>query len=341
MAVRWFPALSLGFGAAILAAVPADAQQVLANVKQRGYVQCGVNQGLAGFGMPDAQGNWSGFSIVNCRAIAAAIFDDPAKVRFTPLSSKDKFTAVQSGEVDVLIANSTVTSSRDTALGITFPTVNFFDGQGFMVRKKLGVASAKELSGVSICALQGTTTELNVADYFRSNGMKYEIVGFATGEDTYKAYEAGRCDVDTDDVSSLYAHRLQSSDPEEQMILPEIISKEPLGPAVRKGDAQWADVVKWTHMTLIDAEELGITKANVGEMLKSTNPQIRRILGVEGAYGEGMGLTKDWAYRIIKAVGNYGEIYEATVGENSPLKIKRGPNALWSKGGLQYGFPVR
>ncbi len=340
MAARWLSALAIGICVSAFAG-PADAQQVLANVKQKGFVQCGTNPALPGFAQPDAQGNWNGFNVLYCRALAAAIFGDGTKARFTPLSPKDRFTAVQSGEVDVLIANATVTASRDTALGLSFPAVNFYDGQGFMVRKKLGVSSAKELSGVSVCVTQGTTTELNLADYFRSQGMKYEVVGFAATDESYKAYDSGRCDVYTTDMSGLYAQRLRAADPDEHVILPEIISKEPLAAAVRKGDTQWADVVKWVHMALIDAEELGITKANADEMLKSSNPEIRRMLGVEGSYGEGMGLPKDWAYRIVKAVGNYAEVYDVTVGEASPLKIKRGPNALWSKGGLQYGLPVR
>ena len=333
-------ALGVGFLGAALA-TPASAQQTLANVKQKGFLQCGANTGLAGFGVPDAQGNWAGFDVDYCRAIAAAIFSDPTKVRFTPLAAKDRFTALQSGEVDVLIRNTTVTMSRDTGLGLHFTGVNYYDGQGFMVRKKLGVSSAKDLNGASVCTQQGTTTELNLADYFRANNMKYEVVAFASSDETFKAYDTGRCDAFTTDASGLYAERLRASAPDDHIVLPEIISKEPLGPGVRKGDGQWADVVTWVHYALLNAEELGVTKANVDEMLKSTNPEVKRLLGVEGSFGEGIGLTKDWVVRVIKGVGNYGEIFDRNIGDGSPLKIKRGINALWTKGGLQYGLPVR
>ncbi|MGA0595960.1 amino acid ABC transporter substrate-binding protein [Enterovirga sp. CN4-39] len=333
--------LAVGLAGVGLGAADASAQATLNNIKQKGFLQCGSNTGLAGFGVPDAQGNWSGLDVDYCRALAAAIFNDPTKVRFTPLAAKDRFTALQSGEVDVLIRNTTWTMSRDTALGLTFAGVNYYDGQGFMVRKKLGVASAKELNGASICTQQGTTTELNLADYFRANNMKYEVVAFATSDETFKAYDTGRCDAFTTDASGLYAERLRASAPDDHIVLPEIISKEPLGPAVRKGDAQWADVVKWTHNALLAAEELGVTKANVDQMTKSDNPEIKRLLGTEGSFGESVGLTKDWAVRIIKGVGNYGEIFDRNVGEGSRLKIKRGLNALWNKGGLQFAPPIR
>ena len=336
-------ALSVGaslLGAGLLAGA-ASAQATLANIKQKGFLQCGSNTGLAGFGVPDAQGNWSGLDVDYCRALAAAIFGDGTKVRFTPLAAKDRFTALQSGEVDVLIRNTTVTMSRDTQLGLDFPAVNYYDGQGFMVRKKLNVTSAKELNGASVCTQQGTTTELNLADYFRSNNMKYEVVAFASSDETFKAYDTGRCDAFTTDASGLYSERLRASAPDDHVVLPEIISKEPLGPGVRQGDPQWGDIVRWTHGVLVNAEELGVTKANVDEMLKSPNPEIKRMLGVEGSFGEAIGLTKDWGYRIIKNVGNYGEIFDRTVGEGSRLKIKRGVNALWSKGGLQYAAPIR
>jgi general L-amino acid transport system substrate-binding protein len=333
---------SIAFGlATALVATSASAQATLEGVKQRGFLQCGSNPGLAGFGVPDAQGNWTGLDVEFCRAIAAAIFDDPTKVRFIPLSAKDRFTALQSGEVDVLARNSTATMSRDTQLGLDFPAVNYYDGQGFMVRKKLGVASAKELNGASVCTQQGTTTELNLADYFRSNNMKYEVVAFATADETFKAYDAGRCDAFTTDASGLYAERLKASNPDDHIVLPEIISKEPLAPAVRHGDNQWGDIVRWTHMAMLNAEELGINKANVDQMKNSQNPEIKRLLGTEGKFGEATGLTNDWAYRIIKHIGNYGESFERNVGEGSRLKIKRGQNALWTKGGLQYGIPVR
>ncbi len=334
--------VSIAFGlTASLFATGASAQATLNSVKQKGFLTCGSNTGLAGFGQPDAQGNWTGLDVDFCRAIAAAIFDDPTKVRFIPLAAKDRFTALQSGEVDVLSRNSTATMSRETQLGLDFPAINYFDGQGFMVRKKLGVASAKELNGASICTQQGTTTELNLADYFRANNMKYEVVAFATSDETFKAYDAGRCDAMTTDVSGLYAARLTLPNPDDHVILPDVISKEPLGPAVRQGDNQWADIVRWAFNAMLDAEELGVTKANVEQMKASDNPEIKRLLGTEGRFGEAIGLSNDWAVRIIRHVGNYGESFERNVGEGSPLKIKRGQNALWTKGGLQYGIPVR
>ena len=328
------------FAALAFAPVAAEAQ-TLASVKQRGSLNCGANTGLAGFGMPDQNGNWTGLDVEFCRAVAAAIFNDPTKVKFVPLSAKDRFTALQSGEVDVLSRNGTVTLSRDTTLGLNWGPPNYFDGQGFMVRKKLNIASAKELNGASICVQQGTTTELNLADYFRANNMKYEGVVFATSEETNKAYDAGRCDAFTTDASGLYSERLKFVNPDEHVVLPEIISKEPLAAAVRHGDDQWFDIVKWTHYAMLNAEELGVTQKNVDEQLKSTNPEIKRLLGTEGKFGEGLGLTNDWAYRIIKHVGNYGESFERNVGESSRLKIKRGLNALWTKGGLQYAWPIR
>lgn len=334
--------VSIAFGlTASLLATGASAQATLNSVKQKGFLTCGSNTGLAGFGQPDAQGNWTGLDVDLCRAIAAAIFDDPTKVRFIPLAAKDRFTALQSGEVDVLSRNSTATMSRDTQLGLDFPVINYYDGQGFMVRKKLGVSSAKELNGASICTQQGTTTELNLADYFRANNMKYEVVAFATSDETFKAYDAGRCDAFTTDASGLYAERLRASAPDDHIVLPEIISKEPLGPAVRHGDNQWGDIVRWTHNAMLNAEELGVTKANVEQMKTSENPEIKRLLGTEGKFGEAIGLTNDWAVRVIKHVGNYGETFEKNVGEGSRLKIKRGQNAQWTKGGLQYGIPVR
>ncbi len=338
---RIVAALAFGLGATLLAGA-AQAQGTLNSIKQKGYISCGSNPGLAGFGVPDAQGRWTGLDVDFCRALAAAIFNDVTKVRFIPLSAKDRFTALQSGEVDILSRNTTWSMSRDTTLGLDFPAVNFYDGQGFMVKKKLGVASAKQLDGASVCTQQGTTTELNLADYFRANKLKYEVVAFASADETFKAYDAGRCDAFTTDASGLYAERLRASAPDDNIVLPEIISKEPLGPAVRQGDAQWADIVRWTHYAMLNAEEAGITQANVDQMVKSTdNPDVKRILGTEGKYGTDLGLTNDWAYRIIKLVGNYGEVFEKNVGQGSPLKIQRGLNALWSKGGLQYGPPIR
>lgn len=328
------------FGAALTVATAAGAA-TLDDVKARGTLNCGSNTGLAGFGQPDAQGNWNGFDVDYCRAIAAAVFGDPTKVKFVPLSAKDRFTALQSKEVDVLVRNTTWTSSRDTSLGLNFTGVSYYDGQGFMVRKKLKVNSALELSGASVCTQQGTTTELNLADFFRSKNMKFEAVVFATSDETTKAYDAGRCDVFTTDASGLYSERLRLAAPDDHMVLPEIISKEPLGPAVRHGDDQWFDIVKWTHYVLVTAEELGVTKANVDQMKTSTNPDVKRLLGVEGDFGKALGLANDFAVNVIKGVGNYGEVFEKTVGAGSPLKIARGVNQLWNKGGLQYAPPIR
>jgi general L-amino acid transport system substrate-binding protein len=339
---KFFAAAIAGLGLAVTAsAVSAQTPATLAQVKSRNILNCGSNTGLAGFGLPDAQGNWVGLDVDFCRAISAAIFNDPAKVKFIPLSAKDRFTALQSGETDVLVRNSTWTMTRDTSLGLLFTGVNYYDGQGFMVRKKLGVTSALQLSGASVCTQQGTTTELNLADFFRANNLKYEVVAFASADETVKAYDAGRCDAFTTDASGLYAERLKLTAPDDHMVLPEIISKEPLGPSVRNNDAQWFNLIKWVGFAMVNAEELGVTKANVDEMLKSPNPEIKRLLGTEGKFGESIGLTNDWAYRIIKHVGNYGESFDKNVGANSLLKIARGQNALWTKGGLQYAPPVR
>lgn len=329
---------ALGFGAT---AVLAQAPSTLRNIQNKGFVQCGVTQGLAGFSMPDSAGNWTGLDVDLCRAIAAAIFNDPTKVRFSPLSAKDRFTALQSGEVDLLSRNTTWTLQRDTSLGLNFAGINYYDGQGFMVRKSLNVKSARELSGASVCVQTGTTTELNVADFFRANNLKYEPVVFASADETIKAYDSGRCDVFTTDASGLYAERVKLAKPDDHVVLPEIISKEPLGPVVRHGDDQWLDVVKWVHFAMVTAEELNITKANLDQMLQSTNPEIRRVLGVEGNGGEALGLTKDWVVRIVRHVGNYAEIFDRNVGPSTRLGISRGLNALWTKGGLQYAPPIR
>jgi general L-amino acid transport system substrate-binding protein len=322
------------------AAAPASAQTLKA-VKDRGSLNCGVSQGLAGFSNPDDKGNWTGLDVEFCRAIAAAIFNDATKVKFVPLSSANRFTALQSGAIDVLSRNSTWTSSRDTSLGLNFAAVNYYDGQGFMVRKALKVNSALELNGASICTQTGTTTELNLADYFRANNMKYEVIAFATADETIKAYDGGRCDVFTTDVSQLYSERLKLTNANDHVILPEIISKEPLAPAVRHGDDQWFDIVKWVHFAMINAEELGVSSKNIDEALKSTQPEIRRLVGTEGAYGEQLGLTKDWVVRIVKQVGNYGESFDRNVGPGSKLGISRGLNRLWTKGGIQYAPPIR
>ncbi|TCT11403.1 general L-amino acid transport system substrate-binding protein [Tepidamorphus gemmatus] len=328
-------------GVAVAFAAGTAAAATLDEVKSKGFLTCGSNTGLAGFGYPDDQGNWKGIDVDLCRAIAAAIFNDPEKVKFVPLSAKDRFTALQSGEVDVLVRNTTWTMSRDTALGLNFAGVNYYDGQGFMVRKDLGVTSAKELSGASVCVQQGTTTELNLADFFRANGMDYEVVAFASSDETVKAYDSGRCDAFTTDASGLYAERLKLTNPDEHIVLPEIISKEPLGPVVRQGDDQWFSLVKWVHNAMINAEELGVTQANVDEMRNSSNPEIKRLLGIEGEFGTAIGLTNDWAYNIIKHVGNYGETFDRNVGPDTELGIARGLNALWTKGGLMYAPPIR
>jgi general L-amino acid transport system substrate-binding protein len=323
-----------------LAAQPASAQ-TLKTIKDRGMLSCGVSQGLPGFSSPDDKGNWTGLDVDICRAIAAAIFDDPTKVKFVPTSAKDRFTALQSGEVDLLSRNTTWTLSRDTALGANFTGVTYYDGQGFMVKKTLKVNSALELSSASVCVQTGTTTELNLADYFKSNNMKYEVIAFGTLEETVKAYEAGRCDVYTTDMSGLYASRLKLANPADHVVLPEIISKEPLGPMVRHGDDQWFDIVKWTLFAMINAEEMGVTQKNADEMAKSDKPDLKRAFGTDGNFGEQLGLTKDWFSRIIKAVGNYGETFDRNVGSGSKLQIARGVNQLWNKGGIQYAPPIR
>jgi general L-amino acid transport system substrate-binding protein len=333
--------IRVALAATLCAAASAATAQTLNTVKSRGMVHCGSNGTLAGFGLPDSQGRWTGLDVDFCKALAAAIFNDANKVKFVPLTAKDRFTALQSGEVDVLARNTTWTSSRDTSLGLNFTAVNYYDGQGFMVRKALKVNSALELNDAAICVQQGTTTELNLADYFRANKMKLKTVTFATADEALKAYDSSRCDAYTTDASGLAGERLRLANVNDHIILPEIISKEPLGPVVRHGDDQWFDIVKWTHYAMVTAEELGITRANVDDQMKSDNPEIKRLLGTEGKHGEALGLSKDWAARIIKLVGNYGEVFERNVGQGSALKIGRGINALWNKGGLQYAPPIR
>jgi len=322
---------ALGFS---VAAAPA---QTLKAVKDRGSLICGVSQGLPGFSNPDDKGNWIGFDVDFCRAIAAAVLNNASKVKFTPLSAKDRFEPLKTGEIDVLSRNTTWTLSRDASYG-NFIGVTYYDGQGFMVLK---VNSALELNGASVCTQTGTTTELNLADFFRANGMKYEVIAFGTADETIKAYEAGRCDAFTTDVSQLYAEKLKLANANDHVILPEIISKEPLSPLVRQGDDQWFDVVKWTHFAMLNAEELGVSSKNIDEALKSNQPEIRRLLGVEGNFGEQLGLTKDWVVRIVRQVGNYGEVFERNVGAGSKLGISRGLNRLWTKGGIQYAPPIR
>jgi len=340
--------LSCVFGLGItMAAVATASAGTLDDVKKKDFLQCGVSQGLAGFSLPDANNNWTGMDVDFCRAVAAAIFNDPNKVKFSPLSAKERFTALQSGEVDILSRNSTWTMSRDTSLGLKFAGVMYYDGQGFMVRKAMGIDSALKLDGATVCTNTGTTTELNLADYFKANNMKYQVVAIEDSNQVRQAYDEGRCDIFTTDQSGLYAERLQLKNPEDNVVLPEIISKEPLGPVVRQGDDAWFNVVKWTYYALLNAEELGITQANVEEMKSSPNPEIKRVLGVKNddgsaaGFGTGIGLDEEWVVHIVKAVGNYGEIFERNVGANTPLKIARGKNALWKDGGLQYAPPIR
>ena len=320
----------------------AEAGAIFDGVKQKGFVQCGVNVGLAGFSNPDDAGDWSGIDVDICRALAVAVFGDPKAVKFTPLTSKERFTALQSGEVDVLSRNTTWTLNRDSAQGLDFVGVTYYDGQGFMVPKSLGVKSALELDGASVCVQTGTTTELNLADYFRANNMSYTPVVFERGDEARTAYDQGRCDTLTTDQSGLYAERIGLAKPDDHIVLPEVISKEPLGPAVRHGDNQWGDVVRWTLYAQLEAEELGVTSQNVDDQkANSTNPNVRRLLGVEGDMGQGLGLPADFGYQVVKQMGNYGEIFDRNIGMGSPLKIERGLNALWTDGGLQYAMPVR
>ena len=310
-------------------------------VKKKAFVQCGVNTTLPGFSVADEKGNWSGLDVDICRAVAAAIFGDAAKVKYTPLTAKERFTALQSGEIDILSRNTTWTLTRDSNLGLNFAGISYYDGQGFLVKKNLGVKSAQELDGATVCILAGTTTELNVADYFRANGMKYTPITFDKTDETTKAFDAGRCDVLTSDQSQLYSIRMQLANPKDAMVLPEVISKEPLGPVVRQGDDEWFNIVRWVLFAMLNAEELGVNSSNVDQMKSSTNPTIRRLLGLTGIKGRGLGLEYHWAYNIIKQVGNYAEVFERNVGTGSPLGIKRGLNALWNQGGLQYAPPIR
>ena len=316
--------------------------QTLDEVTERGYLQCGVTEGVPGFSFPDDNNNWTGIEVDFCRAMAAAIFDDPEAVRYTPLTSQVRFESLANGNVDVLSRTTTWTMSRDTDLGISFTGTMFYDGQGFMVREDSGVTSATELSGAAVCIESGTTTELNAADYFATQGMDLSnAVVFVNQDEVVQAYLDGRCDVFTTDSSALAAERSGFSDPEAHIILPEIISKEPLGPSVRQGDTPWFNIAKWTLFAMVNAEELGVTSENVDEMLGSDNPSIRRLLGVEGDFGTPIGLETDWAYRIVKHVGNYGEAYEAHVGEATPINIPRGINNLWTEGGILYAPPIR
>jgi general L-amino acid transport system substrate-binding protein len=331
--------------AAIFMSTGAMAGKDLDAIKARGALVCGTGQGTAGFMLQDSQGKWVGLDIDVCRAVAAALFGDSEKVKYVGLTAQQRFTALQSGEVDLLSNNTTITLTRDTALGLDFTAVTYYDGQGFMVNKKLGVKSAKELNGATVCVAPGTTTELNLADYFRANKMSFKPVVIEKVEEIRAAFFSGRCDVYTTDASSLYATRVANvpapAKAEDFIILPEIISKEPLAPAVRHGDNQLADIVRWTQYAMLEAEEYGIDSKNVDEMLKSDNPSIKRILGVTPGMGKALGVDEKWVYNIIKQVGNYGESYERNVGQGSILKIDRGLNKLWTQGGLQYAPPIR
>jgi general L-amino acid transport system substrate-binding protein len=333
-------ALLVGIVAAALTVSTASAQTLKA-VKDRGALNCGVSEGLYGFSARDDKGAWTGFDVDLCRAVAAAIFNDASKVKYTPLDASARFRALQSGNIDVLSRNSTWTMSRETDLGLIFAGVTYYDGQGFLVPRSLKKDSALDLDGTKVCVQIGTTTELNLADHFRANKMKFEAISSQTVEDATKNYDSGRCNVFTADVSSLYAIRLRLSKPDDHIILPDVISKEPLGPAVRQGDMQWFNIVKWVNFAMINAEELGVNSQNIDQALKSEKPDIRRLLGNEGTYGEHLGLTKDWAARIVRHVGNYGEVFERNVGVGSRLGVPRGINQLWNVGGIQYAPPIR
>jgi general L-amino acid transport system substrate-binding protein len=332
--------LLLALAAALAAAAPAAAQTLNA-VRERGALVCGVSHGLLGFSSVDDKGNWSGFDVDLCRALAAAIFDDAGKVKFVPLDAAARFAALRSGDIDVLSRNSTWTMSRETAFGLMFAAVTYYDGQGFLVRKTLNVESALELDGKSFCLQTGTTGELNVADYFRANNMTYSAVELAGLDEILKAYDAGRCEVFATDVSQLHAERLKLAKPDEHVILPDVISKEPLGPVVRQGDDQWFTIVKWTHFAMVNAEELGVSSKTIDRAMQSEKPEVKRLVGTAGNFGELAGLTNDWAARIVRLVGNYGEVFERNIGTKSSLGIPRGLNHLWTMGGIQYAPPIR
>jgi len=328
--------------ATVLAAAPAFAGPTLDKVKSQGAIVCGVSTGLAGFSLADSQGKYTGLDVDYCRALAAAVLGDANKVKFAPLSAQQRFTAIQSGEVDLLSRNTTLTLQRDTQLGLNFASPMYYDGQGFMVAKKLGVKSAKELNGATVCVQPGTTTELNLSDYFRANKIQFKPVVIEKLDEVESAFFSGRCDAYTTDASGLAATRVSKAPkPDDYVILPEIISKEPLAPAVRHGDDEWFDIVKWTVYALIEAEEKGITSKNVDQMLNNDDPNVKRLLGATPGMGKSLNLDEKWAYNAIKQVGNYGEIFDRNVGKDSPLKLERGLNDLWTRGGLQYAMPVR
>jgi general L-amino acid transport system substrate-binding protein len=341
--MRYTAFLATAAAAALSAGMAMAAEgETLAQVKQRGVLNCGVHTGLVGFAAPDANGNWSGFDIAICKAVAAAVLGDPSKVKYTPTTGQTRFTALSSGEVDLLARNSTWTFQRDVDLKMDFAGVNYYDGQGFMVRKDLGVTSATELEGATICVQTGTSTELNLADWFKANNMTYQPVNIDTNAEGEQQYLAGACDAYTTDASGLAALRAAFADPDNHIILPEIISKEPLAPAVRHGDNNWGDIVRWTLYALIAAEEYGVTSANIEELARSSNnPDVQRMLGTTDDYGAMLGLDKDWAKRAISASGNYGEIFASNIGEQTPIGLPRGLNALWTQGGLMYAMPFR
>ena len=338
--------LLIGLAVAVLVAAAAITYErydtrTLKRTIRRGEVFCGVNTGLPGFSIPDEKGNWTGFDVDFCRAVAAAIFDDPSKAKFIPLDANERFKELQSRKVDILSRNSTWNMSREENYDLYFPAVAYYDGQGFMLPRSRNIDSALDLSNSKVCVQGATTTELNLADYFRANNMKYEEKKFLKLDEVVKAYESGQCDTFTADVSQLYALRLNLAKPGDHIILPDVISKEPLAPVVRQRDDDWMMIVKWTLYAMINAEELGVSSKNIDEALKSKKPDVMRLVGTEGTYGEDLGLTKDWAVRIIRHVGNYGEVYDRNIGSDSKLKIPRGLNQLWNAGGIQYAPPIR
>lgn len=327
-------------GAAALVPNLASAS-TLEEVVKKGELSCGISTGIPGFSATDSKGVWKGLDVDFCKAVAAAVFGDASKVKYIPLTAKERFTALQSGEIDLLSRATTWTATRDTSLGLNFAGVNYYDGQGFLVRKEIGVSSALELNGATFCIQAGTTTELNLTDYFQSNKMEYKAVTYDTSGQTVDGFKSGRCDVLTSDASQLYGLKLKLEDPDSAIVLPEIISKEPLGPAVRQGDDDWFNIVRWTMYATLEAEELGVSSANVEAMLKSENPSIKRLIGSSGTAGENLGIKNDWVYQIVKQVGNYGEMFDRNVGKDSPLNIDRGINKLWNQGGLMYSMPIR
>lgn len=332
--------LSLSVATIALASTISSAD-TLDSVKEKGILTCGVSTGIAGFSATDSNGVWNGLDVDACKAVASAVFGDASKVKYVPLTAKERFTALQSGEIDMLARSTTWTLTRDASLGLNFTGVNYYDGQGFLVNKGIGVNSAKELDGATVCIQAGTTTELNVTDFFTANKMSYKPITYDTSGQTIEGFKSGRCDVVSSDASQLFGLVLKVKDPTSVKVLPEIISKEPLGPVVRQGDDKWFNIVKWSHIAMLNGEEFGLTSENIDSKLKTENPDIQRFLGINGEAGKMLGIDDKWAYNIIKNVGNYGESFERNVGMGSALKIERGLNKLWNQGGLQYGAPIR